>query len=39
VIEAGPVFFLGLVSALSLGFAALHRRQARRIGLPKWQDL
>ena len=39
VIEAGPVFFLGLVSALSLGFAALHRRQARRIGLPKWRDL
>jgi hypothetical protein len=39
VIEAGPVFFLGLVSALSLGFAALHRMQARRIGLPKWRDL
>lgn len=33
VIEAGPVFFLRRMRALSLGFAAPHRMQARRIDL------
>ena len=38
-IEAGPIVFFGVTSALALVFAAVHRVKARKIDLPRWRDL
>ncbi len=38
-IGAGPLVFVAVMLALSVGFAWLHHRKAQRIGLPLWRDL
>ncbi|WP_299876063.1 DUF6404 family protein [uncultured Sulfitobacter sp.] len=39
VIEVGPAMFLGVNIGFSVTFAAIYKRKAERIGLPRWREL
>ena len=39
VFDVGPAMFLGVNIGFSLTFAAIYKRQAEKIGLPRWRDL
>lgn len=38
-IEVGPAMFLGVNIGFSVTFAAIYKRKAERIGLPRWREL
>lgn len=38
-VDVGPAMFLGVNIGLSVTFAAIYKRKAERIGLPRWRDL
>lgn len=39
VIEVGPGMFLGVNIGFSVTFAAIYKRKAERMGLPRWREL